>query len=75
MAFTKLLGASIAALAFGAVLTAGPAAAAPLTPAPVVAPGEPAPGGTSTGSSLIDGFGSLLRQLQCGSAITCGAPA
>ncbi len=75
MAFTKLLGAGIAALAFGAVLAAGPATAAPLAPAPVVAPGEPAPGGASTGSAFLDEFGSFLRQLQCGSAYSCNPPA
>ncbi|MEU3014538.1 hypothetical protein [Nocardia asteroides] len=68
MAFTKLLAAGITALAIGA-LTAGPAAA---TPAPSVSPTADAP---STGSSLIDGVGSLLRQLQCGSAYSCNPPA
>ncbi|MEV6061926.1 hypothetical protein [Nocardia asteroides] len=71
MAFTKLLGAGITALAFAAVLTAGPATAAPVSPAPA-APTADAP---STGSSLIDGVGSLLRQLQCGSAYSCNPPA
>ncbi|BDT94209.1 hypothetical protein IFM12275_41850 [Nocardia sputorum] len=74
MSFTKLLGAGITALAFGAVLSAGNAVAEPLAPAPVVAPGEPAPGGVSTGSSLID-LSSLLRLLQCGSAAQCPLPA
>ncbi|BDU02541.1 MULTISPECIES: hypothetical protein [Nocardia] len=79
MSFTKLLGAGITALAFGAVLSAGnavaePLAPAPSAPAPVVAPGEPAPGGVSTGSSLID-LSSLLRLLQCGSAAQCPLPA
>ncbi|NEW41805.1 hypothetical protein GV794_14080 [Nocardia cyriacigeorgica] len=71
MSFTKLLGAGIAALAVGTVLTAGPALAEPLavTPevTPVVAPGEPAPGGTSSGSAVI----SLIERLMCGSSITC----
>ncbi|WP_159839680.1 hypothetical protein [Nocardia sp. CY41] len=74
MSFTKLLGAGITALAFGAVLSAGHAVAVPPAPAPVVAPGEPAPGGVSTGSSLID-LSSLLRLLQCGSAAQCPLPA
>ncbi|MCP2316611.1 hypothetical protein APR12_001948 [Nocardia amikacinitolerans] len=68
MSFTKLLGAGVAALAFGAVLTAGPAVAEPLTPAPVVAPGEPAPGGVSSGSAVLD---PILRLLRCGSAYSC----
>ncbi|UGT52411.1 MULTISPECIES: hypothetical protein [Nocardia] len=69
MAFTKLLGAGIAALAFGAVLTAGPAVAEPLASTPVVAPGEPAPGASS--GSAIDAFDPLLRFLKCGSAAQC----
>ncbi|WP_431965143.1 hypothetical protein [Nocardia sp. bgisy134] len=68
MSFTKLLGAGVAALAFGAVLTAGPAAAEPITATPVIAPGEPAP---SSGSALISGFDGLLRLLRCGSAYSC----
>ncbi|MEV0032961.1 hypothetical protein [Nocardia sp. NPDC050793] len=67
MSFTKLLGAGVAALAFGAVLTAGPAAAEPITPTPVIAPGEPAPG-ASSGSAVLD---PLLRMLRCGSAYSC----
>ncbi|KAF0848409.1 hypothetical protein [Nocardia caishijiensis] len=73
MSFTKLVTAGITALAFGAVLTAGPATAAPV--APVVAPGEPAPGGVASGSAIIDDVAELFRQLQCGSAYSCGAPA
>ncbi|WP_156094838.1 hypothetical protein [Nocardia lijiangensis] len=71
MSFTKLLSAGVAALAFGAVLTAGPALAEPLTPTPVIAPGEPAPGGTSSGSALTNVFEQLLRTLRCGSAAVC----
>ncbi|MEV0433660.1 hypothetical protein [Nocardia sp. NPDC050413] len=71
MSFTKLLAAGITALAFGAVLTAAPATAAPL--APVVAPGEPAPGGATSGSAILDDFADLFRQLQCGSAAVCPA--
>ncbi|AVH20501.1 hypothetical protein IU438_18540 [Nocardia cyriacigeorgica] len=71
MSFTKLLGAGVAALALGTVLTAGPAIAEPLpvTPmvTPVVAPGEPAPGGASSGSAVL----SLIDRLMCGSSITC----
>ncbi|WP_280232531.1 hypothetical protein [Nocardia cyriacigeorgica] len=71
MSFTKLLGTSIAALALGTVLTAGPALAEPLTltpeVTPVVAPGEPAPGGVTSGSAVI----SLIQRLMCGSSITC----
>ncbi|MEU2252703.1 hypothetical protein [Nocardia xishanensis] len=68
MSFTKLLGAGVAALAFGAVLTAGPAAAEPITATPVIAPGEPAPGASSGSSALLD---PLLRMLRCGSAYSC----
>ncbi|MFE3446232.1 hypothetical protein ACFXNW_24665 [Nocardia sp. NPDC059180] len=68
MSFTKLLGAGVAALALGTVLAAGPALAEPLavTPevTPVVAPGEPAPGGTSSGSAVT----SLIEKLISGSA-------
>ncbi|MGM7644216.1 hypothetical protein ACSVDM_04885 [Nocardia sp. JW2] len=67
MSFTKLVAAGITALAFGAVLTAGPATAAPL------APGEPAPGGATSGSAILDDFADLFRQLQCGSAAVCPA--
>ncbi|WP_068052301.1 hypothetical protein [Nocardia xishanensis] len=70
MSFTKLLGAGVAALAFGAVLTAGPAAAEPITVTPVIAPGEPAPG-ASSGSALLSGFDGLLRMMRCGSAYSC----
>ncbi|MBF6101393.1 hypothetical protein IU510_25550 [Nocardia cyriacigeorgica] len=67
MSFTKLLGAGVAALALGTVLTAGPAIAEPLPVTPVVAPGEPAPGGASSGSAVL----SLIDRLMCGSSITC----
>ncbi|WP_043661253.1 hypothetical protein [Nocardia thailandica] len=71
MSFSKSLGACAAAVAFGALLGAGPAAAAAVEPAPVVAPGEPAPGGTSTGSAVTDAFAALVRTMQCGSAAQC----
>ncbi|MFF2084723.1 hypothetical protein ACFVVM_13165 [Nocardia sp. NPDC058176] len=68
MSFTKLLGASVAALAFGAVVAAGPAVAESSIPAPVSAP---VPIELSTGSALTDFFDTLLRSLHCKSSYEC----